>query len=66
MRMLVDLGDLSQSLTTHTTGQSGHADHPHYDDMIPLWLSGEYSPMNWTRPQVEAAAEATQTLVPGE
>jgi len=66
MRMLVDLGDLSRSLTTHTTGQSGHADHPHYDDMIPLWLAGEYSPMNWTRPQIEAAAEATQTLIPGE
>ena len=66
MRMLVDLGDLSLSLTTHTTGQSGHADHPHYDDMIPLWLTGEYSPMNWTRAQVDAAAEATQTLVPSE
>ena len=64
MRMLVDLGDLSRSLTTHTTGQSGHADHPHYDDMIPLWLAGEYSPMNWTRAQIEAAAEATQVLVP--
>lgn len=66
MRMLVDLDDLSRSLTTHTTGQSGHADHPHYDDMTPLWLSGEYSPMNWTRRQVDAAAEAVQTLVPGE
>ncbi len=65
MRMLVDLGDLSRSLSTHTTGQSGHTDHPHYDDMIPLWLAGEYSPMNWTRAQVDAAAESVQTLVPG-
>jgi penicillin amidase len=64
MRMLVDLGDLSRSLSTHTTGQSGHTDHPHYDDMIPLWLAGEYSPMNWTRAQVDAAAESVQTLVP--
>ena len=66
MRMLVDLGDLSRSRTTHTTGQSGHTDHPHYDDMIPLWLAGEYSPMNWTRTQVDAAAETVQTLVPGK
>jgi len=66
MRMLVDLGDLSRSLTTHTTGQSGHTDHPHYDDMIPLWLSGAYSPMNWTREQIEADEEATQELVPSE
>ncbi|MEN8233937.1 MAG: penicillin acylase family protein [Actinomycetota bacterium] len=63
-RMLVDLGDLSRSLSTHTTGQSGHTDHPHYDDMIPLWLAGEYSPMNWTRAQVDDAAETVQTLVP--
>ena len=63
MRMLVDLGDLSLSRTTHTTGQSGHTDHPHYDDMIPLWLAGEYSPMNWTRTQVNEAAESVQVLV---
>ncbi len=66
MRMLVDLDDLSRSLTTHTTGQSGHTDHPHYDDMIPIWLNGEYSPMNWTREQVEEAEEATQQLVPSK
>ncbi|MEN8113180.1 MAG: penicillin acylase family protein [Actinomycetota bacterium] len=64
-RMLVDLGDLSRSLSTHTTGQSGHTDHPHYDDMIPLWVNGEYSPMLWTREQVDNAAETVQTLVPG-
>jgi penicillin G amidase len=33
MRMIVDLGDLNNSLTVHTTGQSGHAYHPHYIDM---------------------------------
>ena len=64
MRMLVDLGDLSRSVVTNTTGQSGHTDHPHYDDMIPLWLSGEYVPMTWTREQVEADAETVQTLTP--
>ncbi len=64
MRMIIDLGDLTRSLTTNTTGQSGHTDHPHYDDMIPLWLAGEYSPMNWTRAQVDAATESVQTLTP--
>ncbi len=63
-RMLVDLADLSRSRTTHMTGQSGHTDHPHYDDMIPIWLAGEYSPMNWTRAQIDAAAESVQTLTP--
>lgn len=63
-RMLIDLGDLSRSLAIHSTGQSGHVDHPHYDDMIPLWLEGRYAPMWWTRGQVEDAAEATLVLVP--
>ncbi len=64
MRMIVDMSDLSRSRTTHTTGQSGHTDHPHYDDMIPLWLNGKYSPMNWTDSQVDNAAETVQTLIP--
>ena len=64
MRMLVDLGDLSRSLTTHTTGQSGHVDHPHYDDMIPLWQAGENLPMLWDRADIEADAEATLVLTP--
>ncbi|MDJ0791515.1 MAG: penicillin acylase family protein [Acidimicrobiia bacterium] len=66
MRMLVDLGDLRRSLAVHTTGQSGHIDHPHYDDMIPLWLSGENVPMLWDRSDIEANAEATLVLEPGE
>lgn len=34
MRMIVDLAKLENSLTINSTGQSGHAFHPHYDDMI--------------------------------
>jgi penicillin amidase len=64
MRMIVDLADFSQSVTVHTTGQSGHPYSPHYDDMIDLWRNIEYHPMLWTREQVEAAAEAKLTLKP--
>ena len=64
MRMLIDLGDLERSRAIHTTGQSGHTDHPHYDDMIPLWLSGETLPMRWGRDVVVADAEATLVLTP--
>ena len=35
MRMIVDLSNLNNSVTVHTTGESGHAYHPHYDDMAP-------------------------------
>jgi len=64
MRMIVDLGDLKNSLTVHTTGQSGHAYHPHYDDMAPLWASGEYYPMLWDEQAVISNAEGHLRLTP--
>jgi penicillin amidase len=63
-RQIVDLGDLNQSLSIHTTGQSGHPFHEHYDDMIDLWRNAQYHSMLWTRQQVEAAAAAHLVLEP--
>ncbi len=63
-RQLIDLGDLGRSLSMHTTGQSGHAFHPHYDDMIDPWRNFQYHPMLWTRTQVEGAAESLLVLRP--
>ena len=63
-RQIVDLEYFERSLTMHTTGQSGHAFHPHYDDMIDPWRNIEYHSMLWTRGQVEAAADAQLTLTP--
>lgn len=64
MRMLVDLSDLTRSRTIHSTGQSGHTDHPHYDDMIPLWMNGQTAPMLWARQDIVDNAEAVLLLVP--
>ena len=64
MRMIVDLSSLANSLTIHTTGQSGHAYHPHYIDMADLWRNIQYHPMLWERSQVEAASDGTLRLVP--
>ena len=64
MRMLVDLSDWSNSLAIHTTGQSGHVDDEHYDDMIPLWLNGQNIPFLWERADVRADAQATLYLYP--
>jgi len=63
-RMIVDLADLTRSLSVITTGQSGHAYHPHYIDMADLWRNIEYHPMLWDRPQVEAAAKEHLQLTP--
>ncbi len=51
-RQLVDLGNLSNSRSIHTTGQSGQPGSIHYDDFIPLWLTGRYHPMRYARRDV--------------
>jgi penicillin amidase len=66
MRMIVDLSDLSKSVTVHTTGQSGHPYSQNYDDMIDLWRNMEYFPMPWTREQVDAVAVYKLVLEPSE
>ncbi len=63
-RMVVDMADFTRAVAIHTTGQSGHAFHPHYDDMIPRWREGQYNPLLWTRDQVEAERAARLVLTP--
>jgi penicillin amidase len=60
----VDLGNLTRSVSMHTTGQSGHAFHRHYDDMIDPWRNIEHHPMPWEREDVEGNAEGTLVLRP--
>jgi penicillin amidase len=64
MRMIVDLSELSNSLTMHTTGQSGHAYHDHYVDMTDPWRQIQYHSMLWDPEQVENEASAHLQLVP--
>ncbi len=64
MRMIVDFSDLNNSITVHTTGQSGHAYHPHYADMAPLWASEKYYPMWWNQESVINDSEGHLQLVP--
>ncbi len=63
-RMVVDVGDWDQSRVINTPGQSGDPASPHYNDMAPLWASGAYVPMVFTRPAIEAAAALRITLTP--
>ena len=64
MRMIVDLSNLNNSFTVHPTGQSGHAYHPHYIDMAPLWANVEYYPMLWSEQAIISDAEGHLTLSP--
>ena len=64
MRMIVDLSDLNNSVTVHTTGQSGHAYHPHYIDMAPLWADIKYYSMLWDETRIMPEAEGHLVLKP--
>jgi penicillin G amidase len=64
MRMIVDLSDLSNSLSIHTTGQSGHAYQPHYIDMADLWRNIYYHPMLWDTDHIQRQAESLLRLSP--
>ncbi|RCJ25822.1 peptidase S45 [Nostoc sp. ATCC 43529] len=64
LRMIVDLGNLDNSLGIHTPGQSGHAFHRHYKDMVDPWCQIEYHPMLWQKTNVAANTTATLKLMP--
>jgi len=63
-REIVDLSNLNNSLAIHTTGESGHAYHPHYADMAPLWAEVKYYPMWWDQADVIKDSEGHLKLTP--
>jgi penicillin G amidase len=64
MRMIVDMSNLSNSLTVHTTGESGHAYNKHYDDMTAMWAAIQYYPMLWDQQTVIQQTEGHLQLTP--
>jgi penicillin amidase len=63
-RQIVDLGELSNSLSMHTTGQSGHLLHPHREDFVWLWQNVEYHSMVFDQETAIALSEGVLTLSP--
>jgi len=43
-------------------GTSGLLGDPHYGDLLPLWLKGEYAPALWKREEVEREGVKRMTL----
>ncbi|HUI72116.1 MAG TPA: penicillin acylase family protein, partial [Spirochaetia bacterium] len=64
MRQVIDLSDLSKSVTIHTTGQSGHPGNRHYDDMIGSWSHVTYHPTLWDLTALEASRPDRLVLRP--
>jgi penicillin amidase len=63
-RQIIDLSNFDASLGVITTGNSGNPASDHYRDQSPMWAAGEYHPMPFSRPAVEAASEGRLVLSP--
>ena len=65
-RVVIDVGDWDNSRAINAPGQSGDPASPHYRDLAPLWLKGDYFPLLYTRAKVEVAAARRIDLVPAK
>jgi penicillin amidase len=63
-RMVLDVGHWDDSVAVNSPGQSGDWTSPHYRDLFPLWLSGQYFPLLYSRSAVEQATERKIFLEP--
>jgi penicillin amidase len=46
-------------------GNSGEPSSPHWDDTLEDWTNGVYTPLPYSRAEVEAVTESSYTLAPG-
>lgn len=63
-REVLDLADWDNSTVTSVPGQSGQPGSPFYGNLLPLWERGEYFPLVYSRPAVEAATAHVLWLRP--
>jgi penicillin amidase len=63
-RMVLDVGHWDESRVINTPGQSGDPDSPHFRDLFPLWVKGDYVPLVYSRAAVDAATETVIRLTP--
>ncbi|MHC2255895.1 penicillin amidase [Bradyrhizobium embrapense] len=63
-RIVLDVGNWDASRTINTPGQSGDPFNGHYRDLAPLWATGQYVPLLYSRGAVEAATAEAITLTP--
>ncbi|MFP4636948.1 MAG: penicillin acylase family protein [Spirochaetaceae bacterium] len=64
MRQIIDLSDLDASRMMHTTGQSGHPFHTHYDNMIDAWLNLRFHEHHFSREEAERSSRERLILRP--
>ena len=62
--MIFNPTDWERSMAISAPGQSGSPESAHFADLVKRWTDGEYFPLAFSERAVQAAAEATLTLVP--
>ena len=65
-RLIVDLGNLNNSVAIMTLGASGQVFHPHYMDHLTKWQNVEYNPLLFTQEAAQANAESVLILTPAK
>lgn len=65
VRLVMDVGAWDNSRAVNTPGQSGDPFSVHYRDLFPLWASGAYVPLDFSRAAVDRDAELVVALTPG-
>jgi penicillin amidase len=63
-REVFDLSDWDKSVAVNVPGQSGQPGSKHYDDLLPLWISGRYFPLAYSKPAVDAVTTDVLRLTP--
>ena len=63
-REIIDVADWDRSVATNVPGQSGQPESPFYANLLPLWDSGEYFPLVYSRQAVNGAAAHKLSLRP--
>lgn len=52
-REIFDLSDWDNAAAVNVPGQSGQPGSVHYDDLLLLWLRGQYFPLRYSKPSVD-------------
>ncbi|MBC7938301.1 MAG: penicillin acylase family protein, partial [Chitinophagaceae bacterium] len=63
-RIVLDVGGWDNSRAINAPGQSGDPSSPHYRDLAPLWLKGDYFPLLYSRARIESVAAQRIELLP--
>jgi penicillin G amidase len=63
-RMVIDVGEWDNSLAMSVPGQSGDPESPFYDNLLDMFIKGEYFPLLYTREAIQGACVKQINLNP--